>query len=78
MLRRRNVLTPIAPARPCSRIVFRQWGSRTSAGELIHHSPVAREAGRTVPVPARFVQVAPDEVRFELGAHEASHELIIR
>jgi hypothetical protein len=29
-------------------------------------------------VPARFVQVAPDEVRFELGAHEASHELIIR
>src|SRR5262249_8432975 len=53
---------------------------RTSAGELIHHVPVAFQRGaqgRTVPVSARFVQVAPDEVRFELGEYDTSRELVI-
>lgn len=53
---------------------------RTPAGELLHHVPVAFQAGeqgRTVPVNARFVQVARDEVRFELGQYDAARELII-
>lgn len=53
---------------------------RTPKGELIHHAPVAYQsgdAGRTVPVKARFVKVADDEVRFELGRIDTSRELII-
>ena len=53
---------------------------RTPAGELIHQSPVAFQPaaqGRTVPVSARFVQVAADEVRFELAQYDSTRELVI-
>ncbi len=52
----------------------------TAAGELIHHRPVAFQRasdGQTTWVAARFVQVAADELRFELGAYDRSRELVI-
>jgi Calx-beta domain-containing protein/beta-propeller repeat-containing protein len=53
---------------------------RTSSGELIHHMPVAyqRDAdGQSRTIDARFVQVAPDELRFELGRYDPSRALVI-
>lgn len=53
---------------------------RTAAGELLHHQPVAyqRDAdGRTTWVRARFLQSAPDELRFALGAYDPARELVI-
>jgi hypothetical protein len=53
---------------------------RTPAGDLIHDVPFAFQksaAGRTVPVSARFVQFAADEVRFALGQYDSSRELVI-
>jgi hypothetical protein len=53
---------------------------RTSSGELIHHMPVAyqRDAdGQSRTIDARFVQVAPDELRFALGHYDHSRPLVI-
>jgi hypothetical protein len=53
---------------------------RTSSGELIHHMPVAyqRDAdGQSRTIDARFVQVAPQELRFELGRYDPSRPLVI-
>ncbi|HKQ16193.1 MAG TPA: Calx-beta domain-containing protein [Steroidobacteraceae bacterium] len=53
---------------------------RTSSGELIHHMPVAyqRDAdGQSRTIDVRFVQVAPDELRFELGRYDHSRQLVI-
>ena len=53
---------------------------RTAAGELIHHRPVAyqRDAeGQSRVIDARFVQIAPDELRFELGRYDRSRPLVI-
>ena len=53
---------------------------RTSSGELIHHMPVAyqRDAdGQSRTIDARFVQVAPDELRFEIGRYDRSRQLVI-
>ncbi|MGH8240700.1 MAG: hypothetical protein ACREXP_27290 [Steroidobacteraceae bacterium] len=53
---------------------------RTAAGELIHHRPVAyqRDAeGQSRVIDARFVQTAPDELRFELGRYDRSRPLVI-
>jgi hypothetical protein len=50
------------------------------AGELIHHKPVAYQrdaSGNTAWVDARFVRVALDELRFEVGAYDRSRELVI-
>jgi hypothetical protein len=52
----------------------------TPGGELIHHTPVAWQRdtrGRTTWVDARFVPVAPGELRFELGAYDRTRELVI-
>jgi hypothetical protein len=52
----------------------------TSSGELIHHMPVAyqRDAdGQRRAIDARFVQVAPDELRFQLGRYDHSRQLVI-
>jgi hypothetical protein len=53
---------------------------RIPDGELIHHTPVAWQRdvlGQTRWVDARFVRVAPDEVRFELGTYDPARELVI-
>lgn len=53
---------------------------RTPAGELIHHKPVAYQRdgdGQSRVIDARFVQTAPDELRFELGRYDRSRSLLI-
>jgi hypothetical protein len=52
----------------------------TPGGKLIHHTPVAWQRdtrGQTTWVDARFVPVAPGELRFELGAYDRARELVI-
>jgi hypothetical protein len=52
----------------------------TSVGELIHHRPVAYQRdgdGQSRVIAARFVQIAPDELRFELGRYDRSRALVI-
>ena len=47
---------------------------------MIHHTPVAyqRDAeGQSRVIEARFVQIAPDELRFELGRYDRSRPLVI-
>ena len=53
---------------------------RTPAGELIHHMPVAYQrnaSGESVVIAARFVQIAPDELQFEIGRYDRSRVLVM-